>query len=120
MAPPVTYALLLVSPIALPVWWPGHQAWARVQCERREMMEGARPPQLECPMWCVLCQGGQAWLQQVRRWAAEVLWLPTGSLGFRLPQLFDIHQVSRVSGLHSEVSKNWGRCVTQWVRVLCM
>ncbi|XP_023657197.2 membrane progestin receptor delta [Paramormyrops kingsleyae] len=60
------------------------------------MMEGARPPQLECPMWCVLCQGGQAWLQQVRRWAAEVLWLPTGSLGFRLPQLFDIHQVPRV------------------------
>ncbi|KAL4646791.1 progestin and adipoQ receptor family member 6-like [Arapaima gigas] len=57
-------------------------------------MEGA--PQFECPLWCVLCRSGKAWLSQLCQGAGEVLWLPNGLLSSKLPQLFDIHQVPKV------------------------
>ncbi|XP_018595195.1 membrane progestin receptor delta [Scleropages formosus] len=57
-------------------------------------MEG--PPRFECPLWCMLCRGGKAWLRQLCQGAGDVLRLPNSLLSAKLPQLCDIHQVPKV------------------------
>lgn len=55
-----------------------------------------QPPGFECPVWCVLCQGGREWLEEACQRGRGAFRLPTDMLSIKLPQLFDIHQVPKV------------------------
>ncbi|XP_063055435.1 membrane progestin receptor delta [Engraulis encrasicolus] len=54
------------------------------------------PGGFDCPVWCVLCRGGREWLQDACQRGRGAFRLPTAMLSFRLPQLFDMHQVPKV------------------------
>ena len=100
--------LLLCVPAVFPVWrgigasggvgggW--SEGWGR--CLRWETAgpgEGPRIPVFDYPVWLVLCRGGRARLREVCQRGRGAIRLPTDMLSIKLPQLFDIHQVPKVS-----------------------
>ncbi|XP_061099255.1 membrane progestin receptor delta [Conger conger] len=75
----------------------GGQGWAWGRCMQWEDDGGGtQPPGFECPVWCMLCRGGRARLRQAYQRGRDKFRLPTDMLSFKLPELFDIHQVPRV------------------------
>ncbi|XP_024114021.1 membrane progestin receptor delta isoform X1 [Oryzias melastigma] len=73
------------------------QEWSR--CLRWEFDSrdgGPRIPVFDYPLWLVFCRGGQARFREVCQRGRGAIRLPTDMLSFKLPQLFDIHQVPKV------------------------
>lgn len=91
--------LSLCIPAVLPAWRgaAGGHGWGWAQCVRWESGEESSSQGLECPLWCVLCRGGRDRLKQACQRGRGALRLPADMLSLKLPQLFDIHQVPKVS-----------------------
>lgn len=95
----------LCVPAVFPVWrgigassgigW--SQGWARcLKWDPNRTDLAARIPVFDYPVWLVLCRGGRARLREVCQRGRGAIRLPADMLSFKLPQLFDIHQVPKV------------------------
>ena len=73
-------------------WGRSGAKWESAGGEAEDQLLG-----FDCPVWCVLCRGGRAWLQGACQRGRGAFRLPADMLSIKLPQLFDIHQVPKVS-----------------------
>lgn len=74
------------------------QGWGR--CLRWETDSPGQKPRIpifDYPVWLVRCQGGRARLIEVCQRGRGAIRLPTEMLSIKLPRLYDIHQVPKVS-----------------------
>lgn len=98
----------LCVPAVFPVWrgvgtssgvggrW--SQGWGRcLRWEPQSPGQAAQISVLDCPVWLVLCRQGRARLREVCQRGRVTIRLPSDMLSIKLPQLFDIHQVPKVS-----------------------
>ncbi|KAG7474705.1 membrane progestin receptor delta isoform X1 [Solea senegalensis] len=58
--------------------------------------QGPRMPVFDYPVWLVLCRRGRARLREVCQRGRGVIRLPADILRFKLPQLYDNHQIPKV------------------------